>query len=170
MATLLMITFLSTYLQLLISDFSLVFHASKQVKAQIHDAGYYVDADITDRKIDKKVKSSHVHVPVLFCGWLGFLTFLSDDCRCEKLSLRSTTTYLWLVKPKLLQDRLVIGFIQGLWSLAIFVSSEHLKTILSLLLFEHLQVSVRIRDSAAHSVKSIEDLLEEFKTKTAEYQ
>ncbi|CDY19754.1 BnaA09g04070D [Brassica napus] len=32
------------------------------------------------------------------------------------------------------------------------------------------QVSVRIRDSAAHSVKSIENLLEEFKTKTAEYQ
>ncbi|CAN6816761.1 unnamed protein product [Brassica oleracea var. botrytis] len=32
------------------------------------------------------------------------------------------------------------------------------------------QVSVRIRDSAVHSVKSIEDLLEEFKTKTAEYQ
>ncbi|KAH0850764.1 hypothetical protein HID58_095265 [Brassica napus] len=33
------------------------------------------------------------------------------------------------------------------------------------------QVGVfRIRDSAVHSVKSIEDLLEEFKTKTAEYQ
>ena len=59
-----------TYLQLIISGFSLVSCTSKQVKEQIHEAGYYVDADITDRKIDKKVNSSHVHVPVLFCGWL----------------------------------------------------------------------------------------------------
>ena len=49
------------------------------MKEQIHEAGYYVDADITDRKIDKKVNSSHVHVPVLFCVWLVSQHFdLSD--------------------------------------------------------------------------------------------
>lgn len=108
-----------------------------------------------------------------FCfvvGWFPNIFDLSDDCRCEKLSLRSTTTYLWSVRLKLLQDRLVIGVIQGLWSLANFVLSEHLKTILICCSLKNLQVSVRIRDSAAHSVKSIDDLLEEFKTKTAEYQ
>lgn len=80
-----------------------------KVKAQIHDAGYYVDADITDRKIDKKVREAQL------------------------------AQYNYI---------LVVGETEAATG----------------------QVSVRIRDSAAHSVKSIEDLLEEFKTKTAEYQ
>lgn len=32
------------------------------MKRQIHEAGYYVDADITDRKIDKKVTALNVFV------------------------------------------------------------------------------------------------------------
>ncbi|KAG2244503.1 hypothetical protein Bca52824_093665 [Brassica carinata] len=80
-----------------------------KVKAQIHDAGYYVDADITDRKIDKKVREAQL------------------------------AQYNYI---------LVVGETEAATG----------------------QVSVRIRDSAAHSVKSIDDLLEEFKTKTAEYQ
>ncbi|KAL0718125.1 hypothetical protein Bca4012_067447 [Brassica carinata] len=80
-----------------------------QVKKQIHEAGYYVDADITDRKIDKKVREAQL------------------------------ARYNYI---------LVVGETEAATG----------------------QVSVRIRDSAAHSVKSIENLLEEFKTKTAEYQ
>ncbi|KAH0908626.1 hypothetical protein HID58_031947 [Brassica napus] len=79
------------------------------VKKQIHEAGYYVDADITDRKIDKKVREAQL------------------------------AQYNYI---------LVVGETEAATG----------------------QVSVRIRDSAAHSVKSIENLLEEFKTKTAEYQ
>ncbi|CAH8330809.1 unnamed protein product [Eruca vesicaria subsp. sativa] len=80
-----------------------------QVKSQIHDAGFYVDADITDRKIDKKVREAQL------------------------------AQYNYI---------LVVGETEAATG----------------------QVSVRIRDSAAHSVKSIEDLLKEFKTKTADYQ
>ncbi|CAH8344301.1 unnamed protein product [Eruca vesicaria subsp. sativa] len=80
-----------------------------QVKKQIHEAGYYVDADVTDRKIDKKVREAQL------------------------------AQYNYI---------LVVGEIEASAG----------------------QVSVRIRDNAAHSVKSIEDLLEEFKSKTAEYQ
>lgn len=74
------------------------------------------------------------------------------------------------MKPKLLQDRLVIGLFRGPLELSYFCFVWTFEDRSVLLLFENLQVSVRIRDSAAHSVKSIEDLLEEFKTKTAEYQ
>ncbi|KAL0746693.1 hypothetical protein Bca101_028695 [Brassica carinata] len=80
-----------------------------QVKKQIHEAGYHVDADITDRKIDKKVREAQL------------------------------AQYNYI---------LVVGETEAATG----------------------QVSVRIRDSAAHSVKSIENLLEEFKTKTSEYQ
>ncbi|ESQ32198.1 hypothetical protein EUTSA_v10003725mg [Eutrema salsugineum] len=80
-----------------------------EVEKKIHEAGYYVDADITDRKIDKKVREAQL------------------------------AQYNYI---------LVVGETEAKTG----------------------QVSVRLRDSAAHSVKSIEDLLEEFKTKTAEYQ
>ncbi|CAH8388575.1 unnamed protein product [Eruca vesicaria subsp. sativa] len=80
-----------------------------QVKKTIHDAGYYVDADITDRKIDKKVREAQL------------------------------AQYNYI---------LVVGETEAVTG----------------------QVSVRIRDSAAHSVKSIEDLLKEFKTKTDDYE
>ncbi|KAJ4870167.1 Threonine--tRNA ligase [Raphanus sativus] len=80
-----------------------------QVKRQIHEAGYYVDADITDRKIDKKVREAQV------------------------------AQYNYI---------LVVGESEAATG----------------------QVSVRLRDSAAHSAKSIQDLLEDFKTKNAEYQ
>ncbi|VVB15116.1 unnamed protein product [Arabis nemorensis] len=80
-----------------------------EVKERIHQAGYYVDADISDRKIDKKVREAQL------------------------------AQYNYI---------LVVGETEAATG----------------------QVSVRLRDCAAHSVKSIVDLLEEFKTKTAEYQ
>ncbi|KFK26446.1 hypothetical protein AALP_AA8G249500 [Arabis alpina] len=80
-----------------------------QVKERIHQAGYYVDADISDRKIDKKVREAQL------------------------------AQYNYI---------LVVGETEAATG----------------------QVSVRLRDSAAHLVKSIDDLLEDFKAKTAEYQ
>ncbi|CAH2061358.1 unnamed protein product [Thlaspi arvense] len=76
------------------------------VQKRIHEAGYYVDADITDRKIDKKVREAQI------------------------------AQYNYI---------LVVGESEAATG----------------------QVSVRIRDSAAHLVKNIDDLLEEFKPKTA---
>ncbi|CAA7017185.1 unnamed protein product [Microthlaspi erraticum] len=82
---------------------------AKQVKNKIHEAGYYVDADITDRKIDKKMREAQM------------------------------AQYNYI---------LVVGENEAATG----------------------KVSVMIRDSPAHAVKSIEDLLEEFKIKAAEYQ
>ncbi|CAN8255792.1 unnamed protein product [Cochlearia groenlandica] len=82
---------------------------AEKVKEQIHAAGFYVDADMTDRKIDKKVREAQL------------------------------AQYNYI---------LVVGETEASTG----------------------QVSVRLRDSAAHSVKSIDDLLEEFKVKTAAYQ
>ncbi|XP_010455043.1 PREDICTED: threonine--tRNA ligase, mitochondrial 1 [Camelina sativa] len=81
---------------------------AEKVQKEIHDAGFYVDADLTDRKIDKKVREAQL------------------------------AQYNYI---------LVVGETEAATG----------------------QVSVRLRDSAAHSVKSIEDLLEEFKAKTAEF-
>lgn len=33
----------------------LLAHSFKQVQREIHNAGFFIDADLTDRKIDKKV-------------------------------------------------------------------------------------------------------------------
>lgn len=54
---------------LLASNLWLFLHSFKQVQKEIHDAGFYIDADLTDRKIDKKVPIS-VHVPS-FVLWLA---------------------------------------------------------------------------------------------------
>ncbi|CAL9231700.1 unnamed protein product [Arabidopsis halleri] len=81
---------------------------AEKVQKEIHDAGFYIDADLTDRKIDKKVREAQL------------------------------AQYNYI---------LVVGETEAATG----------------------QVSVRLRDSAAHSVKSIEDLLEEFKAKIAEF-
>lgn len=54
---------------LLASNLWLFLHSFKQVQKEIHDAGFYIDADLTDRKIDKKVQFRFMF-QVLFFGWL----------------------------------------------------------------------------------------------------
>ncbi|KAL3501219.1 hypothetical protein ACH5RR_035668 [Cinchona calisaya] len=79
-----------------------------QLREQIHDAGYYVDVDTTDRTIQKKVREAQV------------------------------AQYNYI---------LVVG-------------EEESKTG---------QVSVRVRDKANHSVKSVEELLSDFKQEVAAF-
>ncbi|CAN1321088.1 Threonine--tRNA ligase, mitochondrial 1 [Linum perenne] len=81
---------------------------AKQLRDQIHAAGYYVDADITDRKIQKKIREAQL------------------------------AQYNYI---------LVVG-------------EEEANTG---------QVSVRVRDLADHSVKSVESLLQHFKDETAAF-
>lgn len=59
----------------------LLAHSFKQVQREIHNAGFYIDADLTDRKIDKKVQFWFMF-QVLLCGWLVIpkIVLSDDDC------------------------------------------------------------------------------------------
>ncbi|TXG56339.1 hypothetical protein EZV62_017652 [Acer yangbiense] len=122
-----------------------------QVQDQIVKAGYYVDVDTTDRKIQKKyrvlgfIRKTYCPTKLVIVELHIVITVDLGD-----VSVSSVSRSLQVREAQLAQYNFIL-----------VVGEEEAKTG---------QVSVRVRDKADHSVMNIPSLLEQFKEKTEAHQ